>query len=45
MAPEIKRLKIGENGVKVETAIIDGCKADICSLGITILSLNYPKAK
>lgn len=45
MAPEIKKLKLGKNGDNNETAVIDGCKADIYSLGISILSLIYPRAK
>ena len=43
MAPEVKKLKLSVNGDEIGT--IDGCKADIYSLGITILSLIYPKAK
>ncbi len=35
MAPEIKRL----NENIYETAMIDGCKADIFSLGLSIISL------
>ena len=45
MAPEIRKLKLGSNGDLNEIAIVDGCKADIYSLGITMLSLVYPKAK
>ena len=41
MAPEIKKLD-GDNN---ERALIDGCKADIYSLGITILTLAFPSAK
>ncbi len=37
MAPEIKSLKKNE-----ETAIIDGGKADIYSLGISMLSIISP---
>ena len=36
MAPEIKNLTHN-------TEVIDGCKADIYSLGITILKLLTPK--
>ena len=45
MAPELKKLKQGVNGAKGETAMINGCNADIYSLGITMLSLIYPKDK
>ena len=38
MAPEIEKLTHG-------TEMIDGCKADIYSLGITILKLLAPKSK
>ncbi len=44
MAPELRKLKRNVNGVRDEIVIIDGCKADIYSLGITMLSLIYPKA-
>ncbi len=36
MAPEIKKLEKGER------AMIDGCKADIYSLGISIVKLIVP---
>ncbi len=38
MAPEIKKLKEDKN----KAVIIDSCKADIYSLGITMLHLIYP---
>ncbi len=38
MAPEIK--KLNEN--IYETAMIDGCRADIYSLGLSIISLIKP---
>ena len=40
MAPEIKRLN-----EYCESAMIDGCKADIYSLGISILALIQPFIK
>jgi hypothetical protein len=39
MAPEIKVLE------KDERAMIDGCKADIYSLGISIIKLIVPEEK
>ncbi len=45
MAPELKKLRWDIDGVEDEIARIDGCKADIYSLGITMLSLIYPKTK
>ncbi len=41
MAPEVMKLNEDKN----KRATIDGCKADIYSLGITILSLVYPLKK
>ena len=41
MAPELKKLE----RVRDKLAIIDGCKADIYSLGITMLHLIYPNKK
>lgn len=44
MAPELKKLKfLGD--YKDEIALIDGCRADIYSLGITMLSLICPHEK
>ncbi len=40
MAPEIKILY--ENRDVDETVMVDGCKADIYSLGISMLSLIIP---
>ncbi len=45
MAPELKKLKGYPIEDIQETAIIDGCKADIYSLGISMLSLIYPKVR
>ena len=45
MAPELKKLKFNGNGIADETAMIDGCKADIYSLGITMLLLMNPYVK
>ncbi len=45
MAPEVRKLKIGLNGERNESAMIDGCKADIYSFGITMLSLISPNVK
>jgi hypothetical protein len=41
MAPEIKRLNLymDETAMIEESAMIDGCKADIYSLGLSIISL------
>ncbi len=39
MAPEIKILR----GEEDESAMIDGCKADIYSLGISIIKLVVPR--
>ena len=41
MASEIKKLRREED----ETATIDGCKADIYSLGISITKLIVPDTK
>ena len=45
MAPELRKLKLNIPEQPDETAMIDGCKADIYSLGITMLSLIYPREK
>lgn len=45
MAPELRKLKFNRDGEVNEIAKIDGCKADIYSLGITMLSLLYPNYK
>ncbi len=42
MAPELRKLQWNIPEQSDEIAIIDGCKADIYSLGITMLSLMYP---
>ena len=42
MAPELTKLKFNVNGIPDETAMIDGCKADIYSFGITMLLLMNP---
>ena len=39
MAPELKKLKWVREDEEDETAMIDGCKADIYSLGISFLSI------
>ena len=45
MAPELKKLKWNIEDEEEETAMIDGCKAGIYSLGITMLSLIYSSIK
>ncbi len=47
MAPELKKLKRNINGDEYvdEIAMADGCKADIYSLGITLIYLVHSKAK
>ena len=45
MAPELKKLKLNVNEISDETAMIDGCKADIYSLGISMLLLMNPFVK
>ncbi len=42
MAPEIMKLRRGEED---ESAMIDGCIADIYSLGISIIKLIVPTRK